>query len=97
MNKLFISNERIGRFEKSLESAMFQFGVSEMKLIPVKFLASIVGQIISLQSVIGDKVRLRTRDLFACINSIASWHAPVIVSQAAFDEIVYWKENARKL
>ena len=49
------------------------------------------GQIISLhvQSVIGNKVRLRTREMFKCINSRASWNAPVLVSEEALAEIEF--------
>ena len=42
-------------------------------LVHVKVLASVTGQIICLQSVLGNKVRLRTRELFNCINAMIKY------------------------
>ena len=92
-NLLFISDERIKRLQAKLGSVAFQIKSDRYNLILVRVLASVVGQIISLQSVIGTKVRLRTRELFKCINTRASWNAPVLVSDAALAEIEFWKKN----
>ena len=96
-NMLFITKDRIERLEMKLKSVMFQIRHSSDDLIHVKILASIVGQIISLQNVIGNLARLRTRELFNCINSRASWNAPVKVTNDAWQELKYWIENARTL
>ena len=66
-------------------------------LVHVKVLASVTGQIISLQSVLWNNVRLRTRDLFKCINARASWNAPVLVSKLAISELEYWNTNVVNL
>lgn len=92
-NMLFISDERIKRLQAKLDSVLFQIKSDKYNIILVKVLASVTGQIISLQSVIGCKVRLRTRELFKCINTRASWNAPVLVSDAALAELEFWKEN----
>ena len=62
-------------------------------LVHVKVLASVTGQIISLQSVLGNKVRLRTRELFNCINARASWNAPVLVSKLSERHQCIWREQ----
>lgn len=92
-NRLFISDERIQRLQTKLNSVLFQIRSDKYNIIHVKVLASATGQIISLQSVIGNKTRLKTRELFNCINARASWNAPVRVTEAALLELVFWKEN----
>ena len=96
-NLLFISDERIKRLYSKLESILFQIKSDQYNIILVRALASVTGQIISLQSVIGNKVRLRTREMFKCINSRASWNAPVLVSEEALAEIEFWKSNLHTL
>ena len=66
-------------------------------MIHVRVLASVVGKIISLQNVIGKKVRLMTRQMYRCIFSRASWNAPVIVTDDARSELQFWKANVRRL
>jgi len=96
-NRLFITENRVARLENSIDSMIYQIHQTREKTVPVRFVASIVGQIISLQSVVGNKVRLLTRHLFNCINTRASWRAPIIVTEQAISELTFWKENARKL
>lgn len=95
--KIFITAERITRLEMAIDSLLYQIDKDQYNLIPVRFLASVVGQIISLQNVIGKKVRLLTRQMYKCILSRASWNAPVIVTESAKSELLYWRENARIL
>lgn len=97
VGKLFITEERIDRLEMAIQSLLYQFERDLYSLIPVRALASVVGQIISLQNVIGKKVRLMTRELYSCILSRASWNAPVLVTDEAKSELLFWKENARSL
>ena len=49
-----------------------------------------------MQNVVGNKVRLMTRGLFACINTRASWNAPVLVTQRRINELHFWKNNVEK-
>lgn len=62
----------------------------------VKELASITGQIVSLQSVVGRVVLLKSRELFRCINYKASWNSPVVVSDGALKELKFWLENVKE-
>ncbi|XP_053379933.1 uncharacterized protein LOC123555791 isoform X1 [Mercenaria mercenaria] len=96
-NLLFITEERIRILEIKIKSLVLQIRLDKCGIVPVRFLASVAGQIISMQSVIGNKVRLYTRELFKCINARASWNAPVRVSEQAVGELLYWKEKARSL
>lgn len=94
VGKVFVTEERIQKLEAAIESFLFQLKVSAGKLMRVKFVASVVGQIISLQTVMGKIVSLRTRALYGCILSRASWEAPVFITQEAIDELHFWKDNA---
>jgi len=47
-NRLFISEERIGRQEKSIKSLLFQIFRDKLNLVHFRALAGVVGQIISL-------------------------------------------------
>ena len=67
------------------------------KVIPVRELAGVAGQVISMQSAVGMIIQLRTKEMFKCINSKASWNAPVIVSSAAELELEFWYKNVEKL
>ena len=96
-NLLFITDERIQRLLRRIDSILKTLENQKIPLIHVKSLANVVGQIISLQSVVGNKVRLMTRGLFACINTRASWNAPVLVTQGGINELHFWKNNIEKL
>lgn len=48
--------------------------------------ACLIGQLISMQSAIGNRVCLR-----------ASWDAPITMSKEALDELLCWKEHIRAL
>lgn len=54
---LFITGERIMLLEMAKETLLYQVDKDQYSLVPVKVLASFVGQIFSLQNVVGEKVR----------------------------------------
>ena len=95
--KLYITEERIRHLEIAIESLLCQTEKDQYSLIHVRVLASVIGQIISLQHVIGKRVRLLTRQMYQCILSRASWNAPVFVTEEAKSELLFWKANARVL
>ena len=96
-NMLYILKERILRLKTSVASTLYQIQRSNDRILPARFVASVVGQIISLQSVIGNIVRLKTRHLFKCINLRASWKAPIYISKAALEELQFWYDNVESL
>ena len=50
-NKLFITEERVKRLQIKIDSVLYQLRTNSKMLVHVKVLASVTGQIISLQSV----------------------------------------------
>lgn len=97
IGKIFVIDERISRLEIAIESFLYQMKVSGSSVMRVRLVASIVGQIISLQTVIGKLVSMRTRALYWCILSRASWNAPVFITSEAIEELQFWQKNARGL
>ena len=68
-----------------------------MCLLHVRVLAGVVGQIVSIKSVLGSVVCRMTRYLYRCILSRASWNAKVKVSVEAAEELQFWFDHARSL
>jgi hypothetical protein len=81
--KLRVTQERVDKILRCIESLFLQIKRHSFRLVSVNFLASIIGQIISIQSVMGEEVRLRTRYAYECVLERASWKAPVQVSKEA--------------
>lgn len=96
-NRLFISEERIDRLEMSIKSLLFQIFRDKLNLVHVRALAGVVGQIISLQSVLGKIVSRMSRYMYKCILTRASWNTLVKVSPEAVAELEFWQSNARLL
>ena len=87
--KIRITDERINRLIDNIEKTLSD--VSNGKILyKAKFVAGIVGQLISMQAVIGNSVRLRTRELYKCIALRASWKALVALTAPAVEELRYW-------
>ena len=94
---LCATEERIRGLEAILDSLLLQLGADKVRLVPVRYLACVVGQIISLLNAIGKSVRLRTRFLYRCILARQSWNSLVHVDDEALGELRYWRENVRLL
>ena len=95
--KLRVTQERIDKILKSIEVLFAQLRNNYNRLVAVRFLASVVGQIISTQAVMGNEVRLRTRYAYECVIDRASWKAPVQISDKAEQEFIFWKNNIQKM
>ena len=87
-----VSQARIDRLLSSLDQVITQVCRSQV-CVKARRLASIASQIISMQIAVGAVARLRTRSVFFCLQTRASWEAPVLIDKAALDELVFWKEN----
>jgi hypothetical protein len=83
--KLRISNERVDRLVNVIEEKHY-----DKVLYRAKFVAGIVGQIISMQAVFRSLVRLRTRELYKCIVFRASWKSLVALTAPAIEELRFW-------
>lgn len=93
--RIYVTDERIKRLEAAIDSVLYQIRVSSLNVVKVRVVASVVGQVISLQTVMGKIVSLKTRALYECILSRASWEAPILVTQDAINELVFWRTKAR--
>ena len=67
------------------------------KLTGVRFLASIVGQLICMHAVISDTVRQSTRFLYDCPFGRASWQACVRLTQDVLTELSFWDKHCKIL
>ena len=72
----------------------FRCGIN---LFSVKVIASIVGQLISMQAIRWEQARMKSRYLYECILHRASWNAKVLVSTEAAGECIFWYANVRKM
>ena len=91
--KLFGTEERIARANQAVESMLEHLSKKKKNsLVNVKALASVVGQIISMQSVFDKLVCLRTSALHECIISRA-----VLVTEDAVRELKFLKCNIKVL
>ncbi len=63
----------------------------------VKDLASVVGQVISLEMAVGNVVNLMTRSAYSLINNCSSWHDKVQLDSATKLEFNFWLNNISKL
>ncbi|KAH3847037.1 uncharacterized protein LOC127873650 isoform X1 [Dreissena polymorpha] len=97
LDRLYITEERICRLEIAIKSALFQSLKDDSCLLHVRVLAGVVGQIVSLKSVLGSVVCRMTRYMYKCILSRASWKARVMVSLEAAKELQFWLDNVRSL
>ena len=97
IDTIFIKEDRLLRLEQSIDKLLSMIIKGDYPIVPARFLASIIGQIISLQYVIGSKVRMHTRHMYNCVISRASWDAPVLVTEKAAEEAKFWRSNARLL
>ena len=67
------------------------------RVIPVGLLASVIGQLISTQAVLGKSVRLRTRYAYDCVLDRLSWDSPIWLTHEAEGELRFWLENIEKM
>ena len=58
--------------------------------LSARFVASLVGKIISLSRALGPVVRLMTRSLYALINSRQAWCEALGITTAAKAELQFW-------
>ena len=66
-------------------------------LFSTRLIASFVGQIISCKSVLGNLVRLKTRFLYFCVETSASWFSRIKFTQDAISELRFWRESVHSL
>ena len=66
-------------------------------LLRVKQLASVVGQIISIEIAVGNVVRLMTRSTCSVINSCVSWEDIILLNSLTRSELSFWQSQISNL
>ena len=82
-----VPEEKIAKLKSSVVN------LSDSLRVPIRAVASIVGQVMSMSLALGPIARLRTRALYADINNCTSWYAYVTLSDEAKDELLFWQSN----
>ena len=93
---IFVKEERIQKLAKYFTYALCQVEKGKI-LFRVRFLASIVGQLISMHGVISDTVRQSTRFLYDCALGRISWQACVRLTQDVLTELSFWDMHCKVL
>lgn len=92
INKLSVSNPRIQKLKGNIQNILEGY-TAGFKWFEVSSIASVVGPIISTQTVFGDMVKLRTGYLYYCILVRSGWNFYIMMSQEAVDELQFWVNN----
>ena len=75
---------------------VLHFIINSLPYTTARTLAKLCGKLISLKFVMGDIVRLKTRNLYYAIESRLSWDSRVVLSESkAISELFFWEENLR--
>ena len=88
-----VTHKRISKLKTSIVSIP-QGHCSHVK---VRYLASVVGQIISLTPCVGNVTRIMTRSLYAVVDQGVSWSSTVELTREARDELQFWNQNVDSL
>jgi hypothetical protein len=67
------------------------------RVIPVGLLASVIGQPIPTQAVLGKSVGLRTRYAYDCVLDRLYWDSPIWITHEAEGKLRFWLENIEKM
>ena len=81
---------------KKLQNALGDILKPNLDPVPVQ-LASVVGQIISLETAVGNMVRLMTRSAYTLINSCFSWQERIVLDSLTKSEFEFWQNNLSHL
>ena len=81
---IMVPSDKVAKLKKCLAEAL------ESKQMPAKVLASLIGKIIALGLAIGPVARLRTRALYALLETRDSWYDKLVLSEGAKEEVAFW-------
>ena len=93
---LRVNHKRISKLKASLAGLVQQHCQCTV-MFCVRFIAGIVGQIISTQAVLGEQTRLRTRHMYKRILARASWNSKIVFSIDAVIECIFLVKKCRKI
>ena len=86
--RIFVSKEKMDALISSIQRL-----IESRQRLPVRSLARVIGQIISMSRAMGPLCRMFTRHLYSVVKSSLSWNAWVVLPQKAVDEPCFWKAN----
>ena len=89
---LKVTSERIDRATTIIEDVLESVKSGRNKF-NVKVIASIAGQLISMEAAVGHAVNFHTRCLYQDILSRFNWHSVIELSSKSIEELKFWREN----
>ncbi|XP_062570673.1 uncharacterized protein LOC134232701 [Saccostrea cucullata] len=95
-NKIMVTSPRVNKLKVCIANILEGYDAGFV-WFDVKSIASVVGQIISMQTVLGYDVRLRTRYLYFCILARSSWYSRVRLSAEAVSELRFWLTSVEEM
>ena len=94
--EVHITNTRIYDVKRSIDG-LLRHTLVPNTAVQVRILAKALGQIVSMHTVLGPLVQLKTKEAFRCVNSRASWNACVLLTPQTKSELEFWKCNVDRL
>ena len=88
---IYVSESRLDKLRTSFAKRTLD------DCIRIRSLASIVGQIISMGTAVGNIVRLMTRHCYAAIENRSCWDQIVSISPGVREELSFWSTNLNSL
>ena len=88
---MYIPERRLRKAKDTINELMLAF--KEHRRVPVRKLASIVGQIISMSLVLGHVAQIMTKHLSIDIVQAHHWDSYVTISQESFEQLQFWRDN----
>ena len=95
-NTIRVTDSRIEITERQLHE-IYEQVLTGKCLIPARYLASLLGKIISMQFVIQNFCSIVTRHMYICLESRNNWYQNIKISSNAFYEIKFWLNNLSAL
>ena len=80
-----------------LKSSINLLRKDDCKILKVRDVASVVGQVRSLTPCVGSVARIMTYALYTIVNQKQSRNSKVELSKEAFDELTFWIDNVDSL
>ena len=71
--------------------------LSGVKILNVKTLASLIGQIIAMSPALGNVTRLMTRSMLTNVQTAETWYSSILLSTETMGELQFWEQNILNL
>ena len=88
-----VTERRVSKLKSSIDLLR----KDDCKILKVRDVASVVGQVRSLTPCVGSVARIMTYALYTIVNQKQSWNSKVELSKEAFDELTFWIDNVDSL